>query len=95
MQAAQFHAAKSILSFAKVNRKAQLYQAIMECFCQSLVYHNLCFGEKIQESDLVDLIDKSEEVDFSVALKQKKRNYERLEKHKAKSLAEKDSKPAE
>jgi hypothetical protein len=41
------------------------------------------------------LIDKSEEVEFSMALKRKQRNCERLKKRKAKSLAEKSSQPAE
>jgi len=82
-------------SFAKLNRKAQLYQAAMERFRRSLVYHNRRFAENIQEADLVDLDDKSEEVELGVALKQKQRNRERLDKCKAKSLAEKSSKPAE
>ncbi len=43
----------------------------------------------------MDLDDKSEEVELSVALKQKQRNRKRLDKLKAKSLAEKSSKPAE
>jgi hypothetical protein len=67
----------------------------MERFRRSLVYHNRRFSENIQEADLVDLNDKSEEIELSVALKQKQRNRERLDKHKAKSLAEKSSKPAE
>jgi hypothetical protein len=41
------------------------------------------------------LDDQSEEVELSVALKRKQRNRERLNKRKAKSLAEKGSKPAE
>jgi hypothetical protein len=94
-QAVPLQAAKRMESFAKLNRKAQLYQAAMECFRRSLVYHNRRFAENIQEADLVDLDDKSEEVDLSVALKQKQRNRERLDKRKAKSLAEKNSKPAE
>jgi hypothetical protein len=69
MQAAQFQAAKRIESFAKVNLKAQLYQASTECFRRSLVFHNWQFCKNIQESNLVDLIDKSEEVQFSIALK--------------------------
>ncbi len=87
--------AKRIESFAKLSQKAQLYQAAMECFRQSLVYHNRHFAENIQETDLVDLDDKSEEVELSVALKQKQKNCERLNKRKAKSLAVKNPKPAE
>ena len=94
-QAVQLQAAKRMESFAKLNRKAQLYQAAMERFRRSLVYHNRRFSENIQEADLVDLNDKSEEIELSVALKQKQRNRERLDKCKAKSLAEKSSKPAE
>ncbi len=44
---------------------------------------------------MVDLNEKSEEVELSMALKQKQRNCERLDKRKAKSLADKSSKPAE
>jgi hypothetical protein len=43
---------------------------------------------------MVNLDDKSEEVKLSVALKRKQRNCERLDKCKAKSLAEQGSKPA-
>ena len=75
-------------SFAKLNRKAQLYQAAMERFRRSLVYHNRRFSENIQEADLVNLDDQSEEVELSVALKRKQRNRERLNKRKAKSFAE-------
>ena len=94
-QAVQLQAAKRMESFAKLNRKAQLYQAAMERFRRSLVYHNRRFSENIQETDLVNLDDQSEEVELSVALKRKQRNRERLDKRKAKSLAEKGSKPAE
>jgi len=94
-QAVQVQAAKRMESFAKLNRKAQLYQAAMERFRRSLVYHNRRFSENIQETDLVNLDDQSEEVELSVALKRKQRNRERLNKRKAKSLAEKGSKPAE
>ena len=94
-QAVQLQAAKRMESFAKLNRKAQLYQAAMERFRRSLVYHNRRFSENIQETDLVNLDDQSEEVELSVALKRKQRNRERLNKRKAKSLAEKGSKPAE
>ncbi len=93
-QAVQLQAAKRMESFAKLNRKAQLYQAAMERFRRSLVYHNRRFSENIQETDLVNLDDQSEEVELSVALKRKQRNRERLNKRKAKSLAEKGSKPA-
>jgi hypothetical protein len=41
------------------------------------------------------LDDKSEEVELSVALKQKQRNRERLDKRKVNSFAEKSSKPTE
>ncbi len=68
-QAMQLQAAKRMESFAKLNRKAQLYQAAMERFQRSLVYHNRCFAENIQEAELVDLDDKSEEVELSMALK--------------------------
>jgi hypothetical protein len=43
--------------------------------------------------DLIDLVDKSEEVEMSVALKGKQRNCESLNKRKAKSLADKCFKP--
>jgi hypothetical protein len=94
-QAVQLQAAKRIESFAKLTRKAQLYQAAMERFQRSLVYINRRFSENIQEADLVELDDKSEEVELSVALKRKQRNRKRLDKRKVKSLAEKDCKPAE
>ncbi len=79
-QAVQMHAAKRMESFAKLSQKAQLYQAAMECFRRSLVYHNLRFTENIQEAELVDFDDKSEEVELGLALKHKQRNRERLDK---------------
>jgi hypothetical protein len=51
MQAVQFQTAKRIESFARLNRKAQLYQAAMDRFSRSLVFHNWHFFENIQESD--------------------------------------------
>jgi len=92
MQAVQFQTAKRIESFARLNRKAHLYQAAMDRFSRSLVFHNRHFCENIQESDLVDLVDKSEEVQMNVALKQKQRNHDHLDKRKAKSWANKSSK---
>ncbi len=69
MQAVQLQAAKRVESFARLSRKAHLYQAAMDRFSRSLVYHNRHFCENIQESDLVDLIDKLEEAETDVALK--------------------------
>ncbi len=94
-QAVQFQTAKRIESFAKFNRKAKLYQAATEHFWRSLFFKTWHFAENIQETDLIDLDDKSEEVELSVAQKQKQRNREQLDKLKAKSLPEKNPKPAE
>ncbi len=69
MQAVQLQAAKRVESFARLTRKAHLYPATMDRFCRSLVYHNQRFCENIQEGDLEDLIDKSEEAEADVALK--------------------------
>ncbi len=90
-QAVQLKAAKRVESFARITRKAHLYQAPMHRFCRSLVYHNWHFCENIQEGGLVDLIDKSEEAETDVALKQKQRNLDPLSKR----LANKTSKLAE
>jgi hypothetical protein len=73
-QAVQKQTAKRIESFARFNQKAQLYQAAMERFRQSLVYYNRRFCENIKEADLVDLTGKSEEVKMTVAQKQKLKN---------------------
>jgi hypothetical protein len=48
-QAVQLRAAKRTESFARLTRKAHLYQSAMDRFCRSLVYHNRRFGESIQE----------------------------------------------
>jgi hypothetical protein len=85
--------AKRVESFARLNRKAQLYQAAMDRFRRSLVYHNRRFHENIKEADLVDLVDKSVEMEMTVAQKKKQKNRDRLRKRKAKSLADKASKP--
>jgi hypothetical protein len=53
-QSVQLRAAKIVESFARLTRKAHLYQSAMErCRC-SLVYHNQHFGESIQEGEMVD-----------------------------------------
>jgi hypothetical protein len=41
----------------------------MDRFRRSLVYHNRRFGKSIQEGEMVDLIDKSAEVELDVATK--------------------------
>jgi len=94
-QAVQFQTAEKIKSFVRLSRKVQLYQAAMDRFCRSLVYHNRRFCKNIQESDLIDLVDKSEEVEMSVALNQKQRTCQRRNKRKAMCLADKSSKPTE
>ncbi len=85
-QAIQLRAAKRTESFARLTRKAHLYQSAMDRFRLSLVYHNRRFGESIQEGEMVDLIDKSEEAELDNSLKKKKKNRDRLSKRKAKSL---------
>jgi hypothetical protein len=69
--AVQLRAAKRVESFARLTRKAHLYQSAMDRFRLSLVYHNRCFGKSIQESEMVELIDKSEEAEKDIALKKK------------------------
>ncbi len=88
-QAVQLRAAKRTESFARLTRKAHLYQSAMDRFRRSLVYHNRRFGESIQEGEMVDLIDKSEEAELDDSLKKKQKNRDRLSKRKAKSLANK------
>jgi hypothetical protein len=80
-------------SFARLNRKAQLYQTAMERFRRSLAYHNRRFCKNTKEVDLEDLTDKSEEIEMTAVQKQKQKNRRHLEKQKAKSLADKVSKP--
>jgi hypothetical protein len=67
----------------------------MDRFCRSLIYHNRRFGKSIQEGEMVDLIDKSEEAELDDSIKKKQKNRDRLSKRKAKSLADKGSKLAE
>jgi hypothetical protein len=43
----------------------------MDRFCRSLVYHNRRFRESIQEGEMVDFIDKSEEAELDVSTKKK------------------------
>ena len=93
-QAVQLRAAKRTESFARLTRKAHLYQSAMDRFRRSLVYHNRRFGESIHEGEMVDLIDKSEEAELDDSLKKKQKNRDRLSKRKAKSLANKVSKLA-
>jgi hypothetical protein len=73
-QSVQLRAAKRVEPFARLTRKAHLYQSAMDRFRRSLVYHNRRFGESIQEGKMVDLIDKSEEAELDVALKKKQKN---------------------
>jgi len=87
--------AKRVESFARLTRKAHLYQSAMDRFRRSLVYHNQRFGKSIQEGKRVDLIDKSEEAELDDSIKKKQKNCDRLSKRKAKSLADKGSKLAE
>jgi hypothetical protein len=94
-QSMQLRAAKRVESFARLTRKAHLYQSAMDRFRRSLVYHNRHFGKSIQEGKMVDLIDKSEEAELDVALKKKQKNCDRLSKRKVKSLPDKGSKLAE
>jgi hypothetical protein len=94
-QSVQLQAAKRVESFTRLTRKAHLYQSAMDRFCRSLVYHNRRFGKSIQEGDMVDLIDKSEEAELDVALKKKQKNLDQLSKRKVKGLADKGSELAE
>jgi hypothetical protein len=73
-QAVQLRAAKRTESFARLTRKAHLYQSAMDRFRRSLVYHNRRFGESIQEGKMVDLIDKSEEAELDNSLMKKQKN---------------------
>ena len=91
----QLQAAKRTESFARLTRKAHLYQSAMDRFCRSLVYHNRRFVESIPEGKMVDLIHKSVEAELDDSLKKKQKNRDRLSKLKAKSLANKGFKLAE
>ena len=94
-QAIPLRAAKRVESFARLTRKVQLYQSAIDRFCCSLVYHNWCFAESIQEGKMEDFIDKSEEAELDVSLRKKQKNRDRLSRRKAKSLADKTFKLAE
>ncbi len=63
-QAVQLQGAKRTESFARLTQKAHLYESAMDRFCCSLFYHNWRFGKSVQEGEMVDLIDKSEEAEL-------------------------------
>jgi hypothetical protein len=72
-QSVQLRAAKRVESLARLTRKAHLYQFAMDRFCRRLVYHNRHFGKSIQEGKMVDLIDKSKRLSWTLLQRKSKR----------------------
>jgi hypothetical protein len=70
-----------------LSRKAQLYETAKDRFQKCLIYHNQHFHESLSEADF---IKKAETPTFesSEVSKRKRKNLARLERRKAKALAE-------
>jgi hypothetical protein len=70
-------------SFAKLGRKAQLYETAKGRFQKCLTYHNQHFHESLSKADFIKKTEETSEVS-----KRKPKNLARLERCKAKALAE-------
>jgi len=75
-------------SFAKLGRKAQLYETAKDRFQKCLIYHNQHFHETLSEADFIKKAEVKPTLESSKVLKQKRKNLARLERRKAKALAE-------
>ena len=75
-------------SFAKLGRKAQLYETAKDRFQKCLIYHNQHFHETLSEADFIKKAEVKPTLETSEVSKRKRKNLARLERRKAKALAE-------
>ena len=75
-------------SFAKLSRKAQLYETAKDRFQKCLIYHNQHFHETLSEADFIKKAEVKPTLETSEVSKRKRKNLARLERRKAKALAE-------
>jgi hypothetical protein len=78
-------------SFAKLSRKAQLYETAKDRFQKCLIYHNQHFHKFLSEADFIKKAEVKptfESSEVSKRKQSKRKNLARLERRKAKALAE-------
>ena len=75
-------------SFAKLSRKAQLYETAKDRFQRCLIHHNQHFHESLSEADFIKKAEGKPVSESGEVSKRKRKNLARLERRKAKALAE-------
>ncbi len=75
-------------SFAKLGRKAQLNETAKDRFQKCLIYHNQHFRETLSEADFIKKAEVKPTLESSEVSKRKRKNLARLQRRKAKALAE-------
>ncbi len=75
-------------SFAKLSRKAQLYETAKVRFKKCLVYHNQNFHESLSEADFLKMVEVRLTLEANQVSKQKWKNQGRLKRREAKALAD-------
>jgi hypothetical protein len=71
-----------------LSRKAQLYETAKDKFQKCLIYHNQHFHESLSEADFIKKVEVKPTFESSEVSKRKQKNLARLERRKAKALAE-------
>ena len=71
-----------------MGRKAQLYETAKDRFQKCLIYHNQHFRETLSEADFIKKAEVKPTLESSEVSKRKRKNLARLERRKAKALAE-------
>jgi hypothetical protein len=71
-----------------LGRKAQLYETAKDRFQKCLIYHNQHFHETLSEADFIKKAEVKPTLESSEVSKRKRKNLARLERRKAKALAE-------
>jgi len=71
-----------------LSRKAQLYETAKDRFQKCLTYHNQHFHETLSEADFIKKAEVKPTFESSEVSKRKRKNLARLERRKAKALAE-------
>ncbi len=68
--------------------KAQLYETAKDRFQKCLIYRNQHFRETLSEADFIKKVEVKPTFESSEVLKRRRKNLARLERRKAKALAE-------
>jgi len=74
--------------FAKLSRKAQLYETAEDRFQKCLIHHNQHFHESLSEADFIKRAEVKPAFESGEVSKRERGNLARLERCKAKALAE-------